>query len=440
MPLRNAEAAFTISRRVFCDIIRLDNSDRPGEHMYGFLRNFPEENLESYMIEKHCHNYERAFFLARLSFVSGIILLAYAFLIDDVIEVKAGFLVFSFVNGIFWLATLNRPKAVRGIHVSYERFVICGELILLPIWSMLMASTSRSTMAAAFYITIGILVVAVFFVVKWQTLAMLYTAAFVVYLVAGQWNAYRLMDLSSIVPPFLFVVISFNVSRISHRRFIESFDIRQVLRQRNVELETLLEAKAAELKDSERHVAYDIIKTLIKILEYYDEYTKGHSEHVANLSRSIAIEMGMDIEAQEEIYLCGLVHDIGKLNVPHEILNKPAHLSNEEKKVMKHHSNMSYNLLADSKSLQRIAYIVQYHHEHWDGNGYPLGVKHDKIPLESQIIMVADAWDAMRSTRVYRKAMSLDSAIEQLKVNSGTQFSPDVVDALLRLVAEGRIA
>lgn len=407
--------------------------------MGGYFRNEPEEHVETFYEEVRLHNLQTACFLARLSFAAGLLLIGYAFLAGESPAAKAVLLAFAALSGLLWLASLDRSPFGSSGKQAWEVFVSGGETILLPLFGVVMAWASGSGMASAFYMAMAILSVGVFFVIRWQSLALLYLAAYGAYLWMGSLAGSLGEDPAGLGAPLAYMAVSFVIAGSLRQRFIDRFATGELLKQRNRELEQLLEDKAAELRDSERHVAYDIIRTMVKIMEHYDVYTKGHSEQVAAIARNIAVEMGMDLETQEEIYLCGLVHDIGKLNVPLDILNKPTGLSKEEQRVMKHHSHMSYELLAESKSLQRIANIVKHHHEHWDGSGYPLGVKHGRIPEESRIIMAADAWDAMRSTRVYRKAMPLAEAVEQLKMHAGTQFDPAVVKAVLRLVEEGRL-
>ncbi|GAB6100676.1 hypothetical protein JCM16358_25550 [Halanaerocella petrolearia] len=178
----------------------------------------------------------------------------------------------------------------------------------------------------------------------------------------------------------------------------------------------------------------EIVFSIIEMLEIHDEYTKGHSDNVAGYAKETAKEMNLSHEQVEQAYWAGMVHDIGKTLIPSEILNKQDRLTDEEYSLIKQHPIWAYYTLQNSKQLEEIASFVLYHHERWDGMGYPEGIKGEEIPLVSQILSVADAWDAMRSNRSYRSALPKEVAIEELKKNKGTQFSPQVIDAFLNII------
>ena len=180
----------------------------------------------------------------------------------------------------------------------------------------------------------------------------------------------------------------------------------------------------------------ELISTTIKMLEMYDLYTRGHSENVANLAVEIAEEMGLEQEKIDDIYWAGLVHDIGKILVPLEVLNKKGKLTDSEFELIKEHPVLGSNALRSSNSLKYIAEYVLHHHESWDGSGYPDSLEKDDIPLASQIICAADAWDAMNSKRTYREPLSYNHALAEIKDNRGVQFAPDVVDALLNILED----
>ena len=170
----------------------------------------------------------------------------------------------------------------------------------------------------------------------------------------------------------------------------------------------------------------DIVLSLTRLLEIHDEYTKDHSQKVAIISKKIATEMGLSEAKILQVYYAGLVHDIGKIIIPKEIINKPGKLSYDEYDIVKKHPSYAYDVLSNSKELYSIANIVLQHHERWDGHGYPNGIKIDNIPMESRIIAVADSYDAMTSDRSYRRAFTKEEAIEEIKRNAGKQFDPDI--------------
>jgi PAS domain S-box-containing protein len=179
----------------------------------------------------------------------------------------------------------------------------------------------------------------------------------------------------------------------------------------------------------------ELISSIIKILEIYDSYTKGHSENVANLAAAVAEKMGLSRKMVVDTYWAGMVHDIGKLLVPVSVLNKKGRLSKEEYQLIKKHPVWGSQALADSDVLKHISKYILHHHERWDGNGYPEGLKGNQVPLISQIIAVADAWDAMRSERSYRKPMTKEEALAEIKNNKGSQFAPEIAEEFLELVS-----
>ncbi|MFN3692123.1 MAG: HD-GYP domain-containing protein [Fervidobacterium sp.] len=178
----------------------------------------------------------------------------------------------------------------------------------------------------------------------------------------------------------------------------------------------------------------DMILTIIRILEYHDPYTKGHSRNVANLSSLLAEKLGLPDSTIKKTYWAGLVHDIGKIVVPSSILNKEGKLTLEEFEVIKKHPAYGHDFLSTSSELRELARYVLHHHERWDGKGYPSGLSGDEIPLISRIITVVDAWDAMTSDRPYRKGLSLEQAKQELIEHSGMQFDPNIVKVFVELI------
>ena len=175
----------------------------------------------------------------------------------------------------------------------------------------------------------------------------------------------------------------------------------------------------------------EVIISLTNLLEIHDEYTKGHNETVTNISREIARKINLSQSSIEMTYWAGLLHDIGKTIIPEYILNKKGKLSIDEYDIIKQHSVWGYQTLKNSVELKEIAEYILYHHERWDGSGYPKGIKGKQIPIISQILAVADAWDAITSERTYRNPLSKKEAIEELISNKGTQFSPKIVDQFI---------
>ena len=180
--------------------------------------------------------------------------------------------------------------------------------------------------------------------------------------------------------------------------------------------------------------------TLVAIsnaIEMRDHYTAGHTWRVSRLSVEITRNMGLDQEKVTDIEMGGVLHDVGKLAISDNILTKPAALTEEEFITIKEHPQRGAQMLDDVDTLRTVIPCVLYHHEKWDGTGYPFGLKGNGIPIEGRIIAVADVFDAMTSDRSYRKGVDIDVAIQFIKENSGTQFDPSCVAAFIQCHENG---
>lgn len=173
----------------------------------------------------------------------------------------------------------------------------------------------------------------------------------------------------------------------------------------------------------------NIIRTLSVIIDAKSPWTAGHSERVTRYALAIAGEMGMDKKDLKDLELAGLLHDIGKVGTYDIILDKPGKLNEEETKIMQQHPEKGVDILAPIKHFQRIVPAIKYHHEFYNGEGYPEGLKGEDIPLMARILAVADTVDAMSADRPYRRGRSMDVIVEELKRCSGSQFDPEVVSS-----------
>jgi putative nucleotidyltransferase with HDIG domain len=192
-----------------------------------------------------------------------------------------------------------------------------------------------------------------------------------------------------------------------------------------------------EHKNSLEDFVHSIVTALVNCIDGKDSYTNGHSMRVAKYTKMLAKKLGEKPETVEQFYNIALLHDVGKIGIPDTILNKPGKLTDEEFAVMKSHAQRGFEILKDVKVQEGIAAGAHYHHEHFDGNGYPDKISGEDIPWVARIIAVADTLDAMSSTRPYRKKLSLDYIVQEIKRCSGTQFDPVVVKAFLELYNEG---
>ncbi len=178
------------------------------------------------------------------------------------------------------------------------------------------------------------------------------------------------------------------------------------------------------------------INTISKIIEIRDPYTAGHQNKVSQLAVAIAQEMKLPEDKIEGIRIAALVHDIGKINIPSEILSKPSKLNNMEFSLIKNHPKVGYDILRRIDFFWPVAKIVLQHHEKIDGSGYPKGLKNNNILLEAKIIGVADVVEAMSSHRPYRPALGIDKALKEISQNKGILYDPEVVDTCLKLFKE----
>ncbi|WP_197531122.1 HD domain-containing phosphohydrolase [Posidoniimonas corsicana] len=200
----------------------------------------------------------------------------------------------------------------------------------------------------------------------------------------------------------------------------------------------LLATHAANVRlvGEKEELVVDAIHTLVGVIEAKDAYTCGHSDRVALLSRRIARELGMPEPTCHEIYLTGLLHDVGKVGVSDDVLLKPGQLTDEEFDQIKRHPECGWRLLQRLKPLRNLLDGVLYHHESLNGGGYPAGLKGEEIPLVARIIAVADAWDAMTSDRPYRSGMPWEKAEGILRRGAGQQWDSAVVDAFFAAAAD----
>ena len=199
-----------------------------------------------------------------------------------------------------------------------------------------------------------------------------------------------------------------------------------------------LEQTNAELEVANSHlrrINMSFAEALVKAIDGRDAYTAGHSKAVAEYSRDIASELGLPREEVQRIHLCGLVHDIGKIGVRAEVLEKQAALDDGEWDEMRRHSAIGEAILLEVPGYADMAEVVRSHHERWDGAGYPDNLVGEQIPRLARLIAVADSYNAMTSDRPYRRAMTPERAIEQLMLGKGSQYEAAPVDAFLRVLA-----
>jgi HD-GYP domain-containing protein (c-di-GMP phosphodiesterase class II) len=188
------------------------------------------------------------------------------------------------------------------------------------------------------------------------------------------------------------------------------------------------------MNEFQSNVQKQIIVALIKMMEHHDTYTKGHSQNVAELAEDFSKFLGYDKNFLNRIYWSGMVHDIGKIIIPQDVLNKPAKLTHDEYDLIKKHPVYAFEVLHEIDNLKDISHIVKHHHERVDGRGYPDNLSDTDIPVESKILCLVDTWDAMTRNRSYRKALSKEVAKKELLKNKGKQFDEKLVDYFIKFI------
>jgi PAS domain S-box-containing protein/putative nucleotidyltransferase with HDIG domain len=188
--------------------------------------------------------------------------------------------------------------------------------------------------------------------------------------------------------------------------------------------------------DRLRRITGSVIEVIIAAVEARDPYTAGHQRRVGDLARAIAAEMGLPPEEAEGIRIAGVIHDLGKISVPAEILSKPRKLSDMEFALVKEHPQKGYEILKEVDFDWPVADMVRQHHERLDGSGYPQGLEGEEIVPGAKILAVADVVEAMASHRPYRPNLGLEAALEEITSGRGVLYDPEVVDACLRLFNE----
>jgi PAS domain S-box-containing protein len=196
------------------------------------------------------------------------------------------------------------------------------------------------------------------------------------------------------------------------------------------------EEKLQRTLESLRKAVGTTIQVMVSAVEMKDPYTAGHQIRSADIARAIAIEMGLDQNKIDGIYIAGSIHDIGKLSIPSEILSKPTKLTNIEFSLIKEHPRSGYEMLKDVESSWPLAEIIYQHHELMNGTGYPRNLKGDEILVEARILAVADVVEAMTSHRPYRASLGIEAALEEIEKNKGILYDNTVADACLRLFRE----
>lgn len=204
------------------------------------------------------------------------------------------------------------------------------------------------------------------------------------------------------------------------------------IQRKNNEYLQEIEAKNRKIQT----VTLEAISTIANIIDAKDEYTQGHSRRVAEYATLLASKLGYSNDEVEKVRYIALMHDIGKIGIPDSVLKKPDRLTDEEYEIMKHHVDIGDRILHEYTVITDLFKGAKYHHERYDGKGYTEGLKGEEIPEIARIICLADSYDAMTSSRVYRPRMTKQQAIDELRRNSGTQFDPAMTEVFIQALNE----
>ena len=219
------------------------------------------------------------------------------------------------------------------------------------------------------------------------------------------------------------------------QRTIELIKLNEQLKQDIARRESA-EAEAQSTLDKLRSAMGGVVQAMALTVERRDPYTAGHQRRVSDLARGIAAEMALSTHQIDGIRMAGLIHDLGKICVPAEILSKPGQLTEIEHTLIKDHPQVGYEILKEIEFPWPVAQIVLQHHERIDGSGYPVGLSGDDIIIEAKTLAVADVVEAMASHRPYRPTLGREMAIEEISQNRGVLYDADVVDACMKLLQE----
>jgi putative nucleotidyltransferase with HDIG domain len=203
--------------------------------------------------------------------------------------------------------------------------------------------------------------------------------------------------------------------------------------------QTAVAIENARLYEELEETFVQTISALANAIDIRDTYTSSHSQRIANWAAAIGRHLDFPADEIRTIYWGGLLHDIGKIGIPDEILRKPAKLNKNEWKIIKQHTVMGARLVSQIKKISNVAPIIEYSHERYDGLGYPHGIKGNNIPIGARIISVVDSYSAMRDERPYKKPFSFEKAVDELKQNSGSMYDPQIVEAFIRILETDQV-
>ena len=428
------------------------------------------ENIDKYIKDKE---YIANTYVMRCFFISMIVyLIAFLLNVFDIFIIDKSIMLMGFVPSIFiYLAMLFVTKKVSlssdkikyfilfsivsvftliGVTITYHVVVIA----VLPILYAILYS-SKKVMWYVYSLTVVSTIIIVYAGYYYglcdANMALLTSMKLDSYLVNGYFpttavndNTFVTLMLYFVIPRCLIYIAFMAVCSSIYRIVKAGLEKAEYVVKMEVfqkELKSKVDEQTVELREQQRKLneAYwQTVTALSEAVDAKDRYTSGHSKRVAEYSRVIAKRMGKSVAEQEMIYRAGLLHDVGKIRIPVDIINKPGKLTDEEYDLIKIHPITGYHILKDISEHYDIAIAAKYHHERYDGKGYPNGLLGENIPELARILAIADSYDAMTSNRSYRKGLPQSVVRSEIEKGKGTQFDPDVADIMLQIIDEDK--
>lgn len=348
-----------------------------------------------------------------------------SYLIDSIIGNRFLYLIQFIVSFLVMCAFRTIAQNHRAVGESVKYIF---EVSLLSFGIVLGAIKSPEAEAAVFIVLLVIIPMMLYDVLLFSVL--IRATMIIVYVVI----ALQTKDMGILLVD-LINVVCFSILCTIEAGFSQHIQAEAFLLKHNMQKE--IKAQTHLLEERANKIEKLSLQSMIAFsaaIDAKDSYTNGHSTRVAQYSKMIAEKYGKDEEQQKNIYFIALLHDVGKIGIPDQIINKPTKLSDEEYAIIKGHPAIGYNILKNIEELPAIAIGARFHHERYDGKGYPLGMAGQDIPEIARIIAVADAYDAMTSNRSYRELMPQEKVKEEIRKGKGTQFDPVFADIMLALI------
>ena len=426
------------------------------------------EDIDKYIVDKECiaNTYVmRCFFISMIVYFTAFILNVFDIFIIDKSIMLMGFIpsVLIYVTMVliakkvslssykikyFILFSIVSVFTFIGVTITYHVVIIS----VLPILYAIMYS-SRKVMWYVYGLTVVSTIIIVY--VGYYhglcdaNMALLTTKNLDYYLIDGYFEVIAVNDNTLVTLMLYFVIprcliyiavmaVCSNIFRIVKAGLEKAEDVIK-MEVFQSELKNKVDEQTVELREKQRKIkeAYlETVTVLSDAVDAKDRYTSGHSKRVAEYSKLIAERMGKSKAEQEMIYRAGLLHDVGKIRIPVDIINKPGKLTDEEFDLIKIHPVTGYHILRDISEHSDMGIAAKYHHERYDGKGYPNGLSGENIPEMARILAVADSYDAMTSNRSYRKGLSQSVVRGEIEKGKGTQFDPAIADIMLKMIDE----